>query len=62
MLTEEHLQRLIALAYQYARKKNLDVNEYISGLMNTKDIGQVDPKVIVDNLIKYHEEWLRKGS
>ena len=62
MLTEEQIQRLIALAQAYAQKANLDANAYISGLLNTDTIGQTDPKVIVDNLIKYHEEWLKKAS
>lgn len=62
MLTEEQIQRLITLAQAYAQKVNLDANAYISGLLNTDTIGQADPKVIVDNLIRYHEEWLRKAS
>ena len=60
ILTEERINYLVTLATKYAISRNLDVNCYLDGLLNPDTVGDADAKILVDNLIKYHKEWLAK--
>jgi len=62
MLTEERLEYLARLAIAYAEKIKLDVDEYVAALFNTDNLGDANELNIVETLIKYHEEWLKKAS
>ena len=62
MLTEERLEYLARLAMAYAEKIKLDVDEYVAALFNTDNLRETNELIIVETLIKYHEEWLKKAS
>ena len=60
LLTEERVTELVTIATKYAISRNLDVDCYLEAMLNPATIGDVDAKIIVDNLIKYHKEWMQK--
>ena len=62
LLTEDRVNTLIDLATNYAKISNLDPDFYIAGLINPNTIGDSDAGQVVETLIKYHKEWLRKSS
>lgn len=61
-LTEDRVLTLIDMATKHAVSSNLDVSEYVSALINPNTIGSADAGQVVETLIKYHEEWLRKSK
>lgn len=61
MITEERLEYLARLAIAYAEKIKLDVDEYIAALFNTDNLSDANEFVVVETLIRYHEEWLKKA-
>ena len=61
LLTEERVTELITIASQYAILRNLDVEYYLEGMLNTNTIGDADARIIVENLIKYHKDWIQKS-
>lgn len=61
LLTEHRIETLINLAVEYATASNLVPEAYVSGLINPDAIGNADAGQVVETLIKYHKEWLRKS-
>jgi hypothetical protein len=61
LLTEERVTELITIATQYAILRNLDVEYYLEGMLNIDTIGDADAQIIVENLIKYHKDWIQKS-
>lgn len=62
VLTEEKVNMLIDMATRHAISSNLDVKEYVTALINPDSIGHADAGRVVETLIKYHEEWLKKSK
>jgi hypothetical protein len=60
LLTEDRVMELVTLATEYANSRNLDVNCYVEAMLDPSNIGDSDAGQIVENLIKYHKEWLAK--
>lgn len=60
LLTEEKVCQLIDLAREYADSHNLVADEYINGLINPDTIGDADSGQVIETLIKYHLDWLKK--
>jgi len=60
LLTEERVTELVTIATKYAISRNLDVDCYLEAMLNPTTIGDADAKIVVDNLIKYHKEWMQK--
>jgi alpha-galactosidase/6-phospho-beta-glucosidase family protein len=61
LLTEERVTELVTLATKYAISRNLDVDCYLEAMLNPDNMGNSDAKIVVENLIKYHKEWLQKS-
>jgi hypothetical protein len=61
LLTEERVTDLVTLATKYAISHNLDVDCYLEAMLNPDNMGNSDAKIVVENLIKYHKEWLQKS-
>ena len=61
LLTEERVTDLVTLATKYAISRNLDVDCYLEAMLNPDNMGTADAKIVVENLIKYHKEWLQKS-
>jgi len=60
LLTEDHVMELVTLATKYANSRNLDVDCYLTAMLNPDNLGDSDAYVVVQNLIKYHKEWMIK--
>lgn len=62
LLTEDRVETLIDLAVEYATASNLVPEAYVAGLINPDTIADSDAGQVVETLIKYHKEWLRKST
>ena len=60
LLTEKRLQKLITLATEYAKLRNLDPTQYLYGMLNPDTLGASDAARVVESLIRYHGGWVRK--
>ena len=63
LLTESSVDRLVELATQYAVSKNLDVQCYLSSMIDPmiRDADRLDLRQMVATLTRYHVEWLAKN-
>jgi hypothetical protein len=61
LLTEDRVMELVTIATKYAISRNLVVDCYLEAMLNPDNMGTVDAKIVVENLIKYHKEWLQKS-
>lgn len=62
LLEVDQVDLLIYRATEYAHTRNLDVEQYLLGMFEPllRDGLQLDLADLVDRLLRYHQDWLRK--
>ena len=58
LITDKMVNELVGLAEKYAKSANLIPREYLLGIFDGMTGDNLFPQV--ENLIRYHKEWLQK--
>lgn len=62
-LDADRVELLIQQATEYAQVRNLDVEQYLQGMFEPllRDAKSLDLEQMVESLLRYHRDWLRKA-
>jgi hypothetical protein len=63
ILDSDRVELLIQRGIEYAQRRNLDVDQYLQGMFEPimKDAASLDLAQMVESLLRYHQDWLRKA-
>jgi hypothetical protein len=62
-LEADRIELLIQRATEYAKTRNLDADQYLQGMFEPmlRDGLRLDLARMVESMIRYHQDWLRKA-